>query len=426
MTQENNFPKTFMWGVGHAAFQVEGHTEPSDWKRWTHTDGKIADASNADQATDFWNRYKEDFALAKELGANTFRMSIAWERVEVQAGVWNVEALEHYKKMILSCIDHGLEPVVTLHHFVLPEWIADKGGICSDEFEVEFADYAEKVVSFMSQEGPLVKWWMTFNEPQVLTNFGYITGGWPPGEKDLSRFMLANRNLVRAHVSAVKRIRTLNLKDLKISIAQHWRDFQPKSRLNPTHKAAALLLHQVFNRNFVIACQTGINTWWMPGSKFYAEKLDVDGGTLDYLGINYYGRLMVKTMMKDPFVEIEEGIGEKTDLGWEICPASLTNVLRQAWSFRLPILVSENGLADRSDSKRAKFIEDHVAALGQALVQGVNVLGYLHWSLTDNFEWAEGLEPRFGLVEMDYEKLIRTPRPSFYAYQALIQKLQNS
>ncbi len=422
-----NFPIDFMWGVGHSSFQVEGSPQDSDWREWTRTPGKIADSSNAELATDFWNRYEEDFALAKELGANTFRLSIAWERVEPRRGEWDQGALDHYKKIIESCRSFGLEPVVTLQHFTLPLWLSKEGGLCSENFALAFADYAEKVAAFLSAEHSLVKWWMTFNEPMVMVNFGYITGAWPPGLKNPDQAMLAAKNLVGAHVEAVYRIRKLEIDDLKVSIAQHWRHFQAKSLLNPAHVAAAAFLHQLFNRNFVSACLTGKNFWWMPGSKIHGEMLEVgDAGTLDYLGINYYGRLIVKTSLKEPYIAVEEGPGIKNDLGWEICPISLVNVCEQAWKFKLPILISENGLADREDVLRSRFIRDHIDALGRAIESGVDVLGYLHWSLTDNFEWAEGLEPRFGLVAMDYSKMTRKVRPSFSAYKSIIAKLKKS
>jgi beta-glucosidase len=425
MTSKAKFPQDFLWGVGHSAFQVEGSLRDSDWRAWTHSPGKIADGSDAEVATDFWNRYEEDFDLAQRLGANAFRLSIAWERIESARGHWDDQALDHYEKILVACRERGLEPVVTLHHFVLPLWLAQAGALCAEDFATEFADYAVHVVERLARGPARVKWWMTFNEPMVMVNMGYLTGEWPPGERNPAMAMMAARNLVRAHIEAVGRLRELKLREeIKISIAQHWRDFQPKRAWNPLDRLAVFYLNEVFNRNFVRALTTGINIWWMPGGPLHREVLELPEGraSLDYLGINYYGRMMAGASAKAPFLTVEEGPGEKTDLGWEICAPSLKTVLHEASVYGLPLLISENGLADSRDRLRERFIASHLEVLRESIEEGVEVLGYLHWSLTDNFEWAFGLKPRFGLVEMDYESGLRKPRPSFAFYRDLIQK----
>jgi beta-glucosidase len=423
MAPKNIFPEGFFWGVGHSAFQVEGSPRDSDWREWTRTPGKILDKTDAEEATDFWNRYDEDFALARELGANSFRLSIAWERIETAKGVWDDEALAHYEKILVSCRGHGLEPIVTLHHFALPLWLAREGGLCAPDFVERFAEYAERVVARLSRDGARVVWWMTFNEPLVMVNMGYLVGEWPPGAKgDAKGAMKAAKNLVRAHFAAVERMRPLG-SQLKISIAQHWRDFQPKRFWNPFDRAASIYLDEVFNRNFIRALVTGWNVWWMPGSSEKPEKLALpeDRPSIDYIGINYYGRMMAVATAKPPFLTVEEGAGLKTDLGWEIYPIGLTNVLESASRYDLPILISENGLADAKDTERAEFLRNHIDAVTVAVKKGVDVIGYMHWSIVDNFEWAFGLKPRFGLVAYDYAKKQRRPRPSFEAYKNIIK-----
>jgi beta-glucosidase len=422
MGPKKNFPEGFFWGVGHSAFQVEGSPRDSDWREWTHTKGKIADGTDAEKATDFWNRYEEDFALARELGANCFRLSIAWERIEPEVGRYDEAALDHYVKIVASCREHGLEPVVTLHHFALPLWLAREGGLCAEGFAERFGAYAGRVVARLMQSPTSVRWWMTFNEPLVMVNMGYLIAEWPPGLKSPALAMKAAKNLVRAHFQAVEKIRALG-GDLQVSIAQHWRDFQPRRFWNPLDYAAAAYLNHVFNRNFVTALMTGRNSWWMPGTRERLEILELPEGrpTLDYLGINYYGRMIAVSTSQAPFLTVEEGSGPKTDLGWEICAPSLVKVLKDASRFGLPLLISENGLADAADTKRGDFLRRHIEAASEAIALGANVIGYLHWSLTDNFEWAFGLTPRFGLVAYDYDTAERRPRDSFNVYRQIIQ-----
>lgn len=410
--------RDFLGGAANAAFQVEGSPVESDWTRWTHEPGKIADGTNADRATDFWKRYDEDFALAAKLGANSFRISIAWERIEPRVGVFNAEALAHYETMIVAMRRHGLEPVVTLHHFVLPAWLADRGGLEAADFPVLFERYAERVVQRLAREPARVRLWMTFNEPMVLVHSGYLKGQWPPGHmNDAAGAMRAAANMARAHIRTVTRLRAANPETLW-SVAAHWRDFQPVGGW--LDGAFAKLSNWAFNQQFLDSIHTGKLLFWMPGSGVERERIALPGGrsTMDYVGVNYYGRMQVAFTPKPPFVVVSEGPGEKQDLGWEMYADGLDHVARNIHHrYSLPIFVTENGLADANDRWRAKFIDEHLAALRRARDSGIPVVGYLHWSLTDNFEWAEGLKPRFGLVEIDYASGARKPRPSFDKYR---------
>jgi beta-glucosidase len=414
----------FMWGVANSAFQVEGNPEASDWARWTKTPGKIHDGTIADRATDFWNRYEEDFDLAAALGVGTFRMSIAWERIEPQAGRWNEDALDHYEKMIEAMRKRGLEPLITLHHFVLPTWIADRGGLEFKEFPRYFTRYAMKVVSRLSARPARVKWWMTFNESMGQVAAGYLSPLWPPGVFDTTRATQAAANLIRAHISSTLALRTLRGgRALRIGLAHNWRPFYPAAKLSLADRVIAGQAESIYNKNYLDSVSTGKIKVGFPGAKTVRETIEVPKGVklLDYVGINYYGRYMIQMIFKSPFVRLFEGPGPKTDMGWEIFPQGLYPVLKKAYArYKLPILISENGIADANDSRRTDYIEDHVRQIGRARNEGVPVIGYLHWSLTDNFEWAEGLKPRFGLVEVDYETQVRRPRASYTAFSKLL------
>jgi len=419
------FPE-FLGGVSNSAFQVEGSPVESDWTRWTKIPGKIKDASNAERASDFWNRYEEDFAWSEKLGAKAFRLSIAWERIEPREGVFDDKALAHYEQMLVALRRRGQEPVVTLHHFVLPAWLADKGGLEAPEFAALFSRYASKVTDRLALAPANVRLWMTFNEPMVLVHQGYLKGEWPPGRRDDARgAMRAAANMAKAHLLTVVAERVKH-PDTLWSVAAHWRVFQPVGKwLDPWF---ARLSNWAFNTQFLDSLHSGKILFWMPGSEIVRDRVELGGrSSMDYAGLNYYGRLMVEFTPKPPFVVVEEGPGPKQDLKWEMYPDGLEQAAKDIYvRYRLPIFVTENGLADAQDQWRAQFTADHLAALQRAQSAGVPVVGYLHWSLTDNFEWAEGLKSRFGLIEIDYATGNRKPRASLEAVAKILREWKPS
>ena len=393
---------SFWWGVGHAAFQVEGNPADSDWKTWTQTPDKITDGTNANLVTGFWNNYEKDFDQAADLGCTMFRLSIAWERVEPSPGVWDKAALDHYEKIILALRRRNIEPLVTLHHFVLPAWLSKKGGLESSEFADHFTHYAMTVVERLALGPAQVKWWMTFNEPMVLVTGGYILGEWPPGKKSLLCARKASRSIAKAHNQAVSTLKK-NVEfsvNLKIGLAYHWREMQAEN-FGVLKSPAEKIMDWIFNTSFLNR---------------------INKNSIDYLGINYYGKSVMHFQTQWPFFKIDEGAGPTSDLGWVIYPEGLGEVLNDAYTkYKLPLLVSENGLADAKDLHRAEFIKNHIDQIKKALNKNIPVIGYLHWSLTDNFEWARGLSPRFGLIEVDYETGERKPRASFEAFKNIIK-----
>jgi len=412
------FPE-YLWGVSNTAFESEGSPEDSDWFRWTHTPGKISDGSNADLADDFWNRFDEDFTLAQGIGLNAFRISIAWERVEPRPGQWDEAALAHYRSMIEAMRAKGLEPVVTLYHFVTPEWLAEQGGVFSPGFAETFAAFAGKVVSELSSGPQGAKIWLTINEPMVMALGEYGEGIFPPGVKNLTQVFEAAGNLAEAHIAAVREIRALHDPLIRVSIAQNWVRFFPKNPASVPDWVAVEQINEFYNHAFIQAAMTGDISFgvafWHPARR----HVDLPEGrpTLDFLGLNYYFQNYIGVTLKPPFFDRSFGPGPKTDSGWSIYPAGLKDALVEAYHrYSLPILVTENGIADASDQLRPQFLHDHLDAIDSARSEGVPVLGYLHWSLTDNFEWADGLSKRFGLVAVDYATGIRTPRASYFLY----------
>jgi len=265
---------------------------------------------------------------------------------------------------------------------------------------------------------------MTFNEPMVLVNAAYIAGEWPPGLKnDFQGSMEAAANLARAHIAAVKEIRGANLDNVKLSIAKHWRLFDHK----PGDLSGGMLVNTfdwVFNRQIMTALTTGKLSFWTPGALWPINEripLPGDRSTLDFIGINYYGRTILSLSITPPFFKLEEGPGPRSDIDWEMYPEGLYKLLKDVKKYNLPIMITENGVADANDAFRAKFLKDHLTQMNRAIQEGVPVIGYLHWSLSDNFEWAKGLTPRFGLVDINYKTLERKPRPSFDYYKSIIR-----
>lgn len=422
--------KSFLWAVAHSSFQVEGSPQDSDWRRWTRTKGFVADGSNAEVGTDFWNQYERDLNWVKELGANAFRFSLAWERLQPGAGEFDDEAFARYEKILDECAAREIEPLVTLLHFALPAWLVDCGGLTSPDFATHFENYARKV---QERLGHRIKYLVTFNEPMVQISFGYLNGIWPPclkGNGGLAS--IAAKNIALAHARVYEALKLLQ-PDLKISIAMHWRLFEARSKWNPIDNYLAKLADEFFNKAFLRAMLTRKSKFAALGAKAQAFDYIGDGPLIDFLGINYYGRMFVGFTFKPPFVAIAENskAKNKSDLGWEIYPEGLRRILKECKTMSpdLPILITENGVADCADRVRSKFLNDHVRELlATASEIRVQVLGYTYWSLTDNFEWAEGLEPRFGLIKVNYPEsgkakdLTFEKRPAFYTYQKMIKK----
>ena len=346
-------------------------------------------------ACDHWNRVETDTALLVRLGVGAHRFSVEWARIEPEPGRFDRAALDHYRAEVDGLIAIGVEPLLTLHHFSLPSWLAERGGVLARELPSRFEAFTRQVARTL---GDRVKFWITINEPNVLVAQGYVLGLWPPGVRQPQSVPGAISSLRRAHVAAYRAIHEL-VPDASVGLAHHVRLATPASR-SLLDRAAAGLLDVTFNRLFLDLPQ-------------------------DYLGVNYYSRDVVRfdrTRPLELFAERSVAPGAAlSDLGWEIYPRGLGVVLRMLARRRKPIWITENGVADAADRVRTRFLVDHLAEVAAAIADGVDVRGYLHWSLLDNFEWAEGYAPRFGLYSVDYRTQVRTLRPSGAAYARLIE-----
>lgn len=364
------FPKNFLWGAAVSSYQVEGGIENCDWSK----------DFPAGKACDYYNQYEKYFDLAKELNQNIHRFSLEWSRIEPEEGKFDRKEIEHYKKMLMALKERNIESMVALWHFTTPLWLAKKGGWQNRKISDYFGNYAKFVAEELDD---LVDFWITVNEPMVYLSQAYIVGKFPPQKKNVFLTPAIFKNFINAHKKAYQAIYNIN-KNAKVGIAQNYSYVEPLNKKSYLNRAIANVFNFARNKLFL---------------EFTKDKQD-------FLGVNYYFHDRVKTVSsKFPFVKIENENEKVSDLGWEIFPKGIYYVLKDLQKYNLPIYITENGLADAKDKNRADFIREHLKYIYKAINKGVNVKGYLHWSLLDNFEWVNGFKSKFGLVEMDYKKM---------------------
>ncbi len=413
---ELRFPDDFLFGTATSATQVEGGCAGTDWSEFSRQPGRVYGGATPDVACDEWNRWPADVALQRSLGLNAYRLSLEWARVEPRPGEFDHAVLDHYRSMLGALVDNGIEPLVTLHHFSLPVWQARAGGLLDRELPDLLTRYARQVVSAV---GDLCRRWITINEPNVVATNGFDFGVWPPGEHSLLKAIRAQHNLLAAHVDIFRAIHDQAGDSASVGVAHHLRVFEPARPGNPADRAGSALIRWGFNDAFARALCEGTIYGFYDASLAARAK-----GTQDFFGLNYYTRDLVRfNPMRPGDVFLPRGVkpgAEINDLGWEVYPEGLGRLIRE-WAGRsgVPILITENGVADASDRQRPSFLVRHLAEVARARAEGIDVAGYFHWSLIDNFEWAEGYRARFGLVDVDFATQARSPRPSAALYRKI-------
>ena len=414
---EFQFPSGFFWGAAASAHQVEGNNTRNDWWAWEQA-GRVKEPSGL--ACDHYRRYPQDFDLAASMGHNAHRFSVEWSRVEPEEGQWSDEALAHYVDVVHALRQRRMEPVVTLHHFTTPQWMAQQGRWTNPLIVERFARYARKVAHTL---GGSVRYWAPINEPMVHVRMHYIQGLGPPGARDLAQGLKVAEHLIRAHAAAYHALHdaaAAGQPPPMVGIAHHIPAFRPCRSWWPPDRWAARITDGIFNRAMLEAMTEG--RWSVPG--LGTRAMPEAKRTLDFLGINFYGRQFihwVPTLGGWPAATCDPAhhprrITERTSLGWDVSPEAFGEVLLEYAKMGLPIFVTENGTYMADDARRWRFISRHIQAMARAMQQGAPVIGYLYWSLLDNFEWAEGYKPRFGIVEVNYATQQRTVRESGKRY----------
>lgn len=406
------FPPDFMWGASTASHQVEGGNN-NQWTQWEFANAsrlareatknyaaispvweevraEATDPRNyiSGRSSDHYHLYEKDFDMAKSLGMNAQRISLEWSRIEPAHRQFNEEAIHHYKSVIKAMRARGIEPFVTLWHWTLPHWVAEQGGWKVTKTAYSFKRYVEYVVAHLGND---VTYWVTLNEPEVYADVSYSTGAWPPMERSRAAKLTVLANLASGHKRAYRAIKAANPK-ARVGIAKHNFAFEAHG-INPV--------------NHVIKAM--VNKWW----NFYF--LILIQRYQDYIGVNYYIHSRVNWSRKSNPSEL------RSDLGWELFPHGMYEVLKDLKYYRKPIYILENGLADRADRYRGWYIRETLKNVRRAMDEGIDVRGYFHWSLLDNFEWDKGYWPRFGLIEVDYKTLKRRLRPSAKEYARIIK-----
>lgn len=394
MTSAFTFPDGFLWGAANAGHQVEGDNVASDW--WAYEQaGRLPFRSGA--ACRHLELYERDFDMAKALGHNAHRFSVEWARIEPRPGRFDEDALDHYVRVVDALLSRGIEPVLTLHHFASPAWFTERGGWLAADGPERFAAFAQRVVDRLA---PKVRWWLTINEPTVWAKHAYVTGDWPPcikGRWDKSFQCL--RGMARGHRLAFRIIHAKR-PDAMVSLSHSAPFVMPSDPDRQLDRDAAWMRDYGLNRLFFDLLGKPASRW------------------LDFLGINYYSRNVVRWVPRGrAFLLGEDDPSQRggedrrySVMGWESWPAGMTAILRSYQALGVPLMITENGIATDDDSLRADYLKAHLAAMAEAMRQGVPVVGYLHWSLMDNYEWALGFAPRFGLAEVDFATQERKPR----------------
>lgn len=405
----NQFPKDFYWGASSSAYQIEGSIEDNNWDIWLDkhyllesekyrrerpefiSDKNYKDACNTDNylkgvACDSYNKYKEDVRILKELGLNAYRFSIEWSRIEPEKGEFSEEGIQYYKDLVRELRENDIEPFVTCWHWPIPLWLEEEGGLTSKNIPEYFGRYVRFLVESLGED---VKYWMTINEPMVISTASYLIGKWPPQKRNPILFCRVSKNLLDMHKEGYLAIKEYD-KGLQVGVAKNNAYFEAYNN-NPLNVLVKNIVRYFYNYRF----------------------LDRVKGYLDYIGLNYYFHNRVGMF----------GVKNKSeplnDMGWCMDPKGVFYPLKELKDrYNLPVYVTENGVADREDMYRVWWIDETVEAMREALEYGVDLRGYMHWSLLDNFEWSEGYWPRFGLATRG-----REIKESGYYYKGLVESL---
>jgi beta-glucosidase len=439
------FPKDFIWGVATSAYQIEGGwnedgRKPSIWDTFSHTPGRVVNDENGDVAADHYHRWREDIALMSSMGIQAYRFSTAWPRILPDGiGVVNKKGLDFYDRLVDELLKRGIQPCVCLFHWDLPQALQEKGGWPNRDTSTYFSEYARIMAKHL---GDRVKTWFTHNEPWVAAFAGHFFGNHAPGEKDLRAAIKSLHHLLLSHGLAMEAMRSEIKQPVRIGITLNLNPIHPATN-SKRDMAAAERADMYLNRIVLDPLLKGTSPIQESAiAKLLTGKLIQDGDLqkmhqLDILGVNYYSRTVIKHDPKFPMVQVAQVHPEGNEYSgmWEIYPEGIYDTLKQVWSYHptCDLMVTENGIPVPDgvdfdgrvrDERRIRYLQAHIAQVQRAIRDGIPVKGYFHWSLTDNFEWALGYGPRFGLVYVDFKTQKRILKDSGRWFAQLIKTNQ--
>ena len=391
------FPSGFLWGAATSAHQVEGDNKNSDW--WAWEPGHVKNGEVSGKSGDQYHLFEEDFNLVKKLNHNAHRLSIEWARIEPEQGKFDQTEIEHYRKVLTSLKEKNIKVMLTLHHFTNPMWFYKLDGWEKRENLKYFVRYAELVAKEL---GSLVDFWITINEPLVYVDESYFRATRPPQKKSYWLGYMVLRNMAHAHRQVYQAIHRV-IPFAQVGVAHNVSSIQAYRKHSWKDQFIELLIDKAVNHHFLnlagMDCQ-------------------------DFLGLNYYQHVRIRKTEKTRLVFDQADAMDKdtNDMGWEIYPHGIFNMLLDLSDYNKPIYITENGLAADDDTVRQRFIVGYLKEIYHAIKAGVDVRGYFHWSLLDNFEWDHGFNPRFGLIHIDYQTFKRTAKPSAELYAKIIEQ----
>jgi beta-glucosidase len=414
-----HFPKGFLWGTATASHQVEGGNKNNNWWAWEQEPGRILEGHKSGLACDWWNgRWREDFDRAAEAGQNAHRFSVEWSRIQPAPDRWDEHALDRYRDMARGLRERNMTALVTLHHFTEPLWLYEQGGWENENIIEYFRKYTAKVVDALKE---YVTLWCTINEPNVYSTYAYVMGDFPPGKKNFGSALKILENMGKAHAAAYRTIHNIQ-PESRVGIAINYRGFQPSKPWFLPDKWAASLQSRLFNDLFPRILSEGVMA--LPYGK---KRIPEAKGTQDYLGVNYYTKDIVSFNLSKP----KEMFGKRfyedgadlSDTGFIANkPEGMFESIKWARQFKIPIIVTENGVEDADDHMRPRYLFQHIHQMWRAVNFNWPVKGYFLWTLVDNFEWDRGWTQRFGLWELDIETQARRKRPSADLYAEICRE----
>ena len=399
------FPDGFLWGTASAAYQVEGGNQNCDWWEFERQPGRIANGDSAAVACDHYHRYREDFALLRQMNQNAHRLSIEWSRIEPSRGEFDARQIRHYRDVLGELREQGIQPMVTLHHFTSPLWFTRQGGWDATGSAHAFMPFVHRVIDEL---GDLVGLWCTINEPNIYAANGWMVGEFPPGRQgDVASAYRVTSNMRRAHELAYDAIKR-RWPDASVGLSHHRFLMLPASQKRRDRLAAR-------------AAQLVLDQWPVAPGRL-RKVVEAPG---DYIGIAHYWGVMCAFDPRRPggqFIRRFNVPGVPvTDMGWSADPSWMRAVLDELLPLKKPVYITENGLASNDDEWRQRYLTDVLSNVRLAIDDGVDVRGYFHWTSLDNFEWARGYAMRFGLIEVDRKTLERRIKPSGRLYARIAQ-----